>query len=74
VLDPYKPLVMMACNTGFETVVIKPTKIKMTKMEMVNSLSFSHDIDNLQRYCNLRTKEQIVGVLIGDMMNKIIEG
>lgn len=73
-LDPYKPLVMMACNTSFETVVIKPTKVKMTKMEMVKNLSFSHDIDNLQKFCDLRTKEQVINVLIGDIMNKIIEG
>lgn len=74
ILNPYAPLVMMACNTSADTVVIRPTKVKMTKMEMTNSLSFSHNIDNLQKFCDLRTKEQIINVLVGDIINKLLDG
>lgn len=70
-LDPYKPLFLIACNTDSQIIVIRPDKVKMTKTDLANRLTFADEID-LCGFCRIRTKEQVINAYISNTCNKII--
>lgn len=71
VFDPYKPLFLVACNTDSKTIVIRPEKVKMTKIDLASRLTFANEI-NITGFCKLRTKEQVINAYINNTCNKIM--
>lgn len=68
-IDMYKPLFLIECNEEGKIWVIKPDKIKMTKLELANCLDFASEI-NVKNFCNMRTKEQVVNAYISNICSR----
>lgn len=68
-IDMYKPLFLIECNTQGRIWVIKPDKIKMTKLELANCLDFASEI-NVKNFCNMRTKEQVINAYISNICSR----
>lgn len=68
-IDMHKPLFLIECNTQGRIWVIKPDKIKMTKLELANCLDFASEI-NVKNFCNMRTREQVINAYISNICSR----
>jgi hypothetical protein len=68
-IDMRKPLFMVACNTEGQIWVIRPKSISLTKLQLANLLDFANEI-NVNAFCRLRTKEQVVNAYISNRANR----
>jgi hypothetical protein len=59
-INPYKPLILVECNTDQKTYVIMPNKVKMTKVEMASLINEK----DAKYICNTRLKSQILNTLV----------